>query len=104
MNTISLQTAQKKILRLERMLSILVILVLAHIGVSYMQDDKLIQANGFQLINNDKQVMAGLEFSNGYPSFYLMDNEGNKRLVATHDNEGTQLFLNDEKGTSHEDS
>jgi hypothetical protein len=103
MNDVNLELACGKIRRLEVSITILaavLVVLISYLYITSGQTSEVIQARGFQLVSAGGQTMGGLEFQGDFPSLYLTDNEGNQRLVATHDETGTQLFLNDEFGTT----
>ncbi len=103
MDGMNLELVNKKIRRLEIFIAILTMLVIALIAMLFKtssSSSEVIQARGFQLISEGGQPMGGLMFQDGFPSVYLTDGDGNNRLIATHDTDGTHLFLKDESGTT----
>ncbi len=93
---------QLKIRRLEKAVFLLLLTVLALTVqvISPLFSSNIQQAQGFQLVNKNNQVLAGLELEQDFPQLYLTDLAGNKRLVATHNDDGSHIFLKDQTGTT----
>lgn len=94
---------QRRIRRLELLvysLGFVVFLLLVWILSVSFQSRSIIKATGFQLVSDSDIVMGEFGFNGTSPILYLADEAGRKRLIATHDIEGTRVFLNDADGTT----
>lgn len=83
-----------------RMLAALLLVTIAMAGLTAASNNSVVRGSAFELVDGKGVVRADLAMRDGAPGLHIRDTQGNDRLVASHGDAGTTLYLYDDTGTT----
>jgi hypothetical protein len=99
----TIDTLQTSVRRLQKWNTVLLgaVVVLAIVVIADVtSESRVLRAQSIQLVSNEGQVLAELAQQDGYPGFYLKDNDGVNRAALFHAADGTGLYIMDSDGVT----